>query len=58
MSISQERKAALISEFGKNEKDSGSASVQVAILSVIVPFLITSMNVKITKLLKQNQCAK
>ena len=33
MSISQERKAELISEFGKNEKDSGSASVQVAILS-------------------------
>jgi len=33
MSITQERKAELISEFGKNEKDSGSASVQVAILS-------------------------
>ena len=33
MSITQERKAELISEFGKNNKDSGSASVQVAILS-------------------------
>jgi small subunit ribosomal protein S15 len=33
MSITQERKAELITEFGKNEKDSGSASVQVAILS-------------------------
>ena len=33
MSITQERKAELISEFGKNEKDTGSASVQVAILS-------------------------
>ena len=33
MSITQERKAELIKEFGKNEKDSGSASVQVAILS-------------------------
>ena len=33
MSITQERKAQLITEFGKNEKDSGSASVQVAILS-------------------------
>ena len=33
MSITQERKAELIAEFGKNEKDSGSASVQVAILS-------------------------
>ncbi|MFL2845174.1 MAG: 30S ribosomal protein S15 [Candidatus Puniceispirillaceae bacterium] len=33
MSITQERKVELITEFGKNEKDSGSASVQVAILS-------------------------
>ena len=33
MSITQERKAELITEFGKSEKDSGSASVQVAILS-------------------------
>ena len=33
MSITQERKAELIKEFGKNNQDSGSASVQVAILS-------------------------
>tara|TARA_B100001057_G_scaffold442375_1_gene477695 strand:+ start:190 stop:459 length:270 start_codon:yes stop_codon:yes gene_type:complete len=33
MSITQERKAELITEFGKDAKDSGSASVQVAILS-------------------------
>jgi small subunit ribosomal protein S15 len=33
MSITQERKAELIKEFGKNNKDSGSAAVQVAILS-------------------------
>ena len=33
MSITQERKAELIREFGKNDKDSGSAAVQVAILS-------------------------
>ena len=33
MSITQERKAELIKEFGKNDKDSGSAAVQVAILS-------------------------
>ena len=33
MSITQERKAKLIIEFGKNDKDSGSAAVQVAILS-------------------------
>ncbi|MDB3879976.1 30S ribosomal protein S15 [Alphaproteobacteria bacterium] len=33
MSITQERKAELIKEFGKNDQDSGSASVQVAILS-------------------------
>ena len=33
MSITQERKAELITEFGKNDQDSGSASVQAAILS-------------------------
>ena len=33
MSITQERKAELIKEFGKNDKDTGSAAVQVAILS-------------------------
>ena len=33
MSITQERKAELIAEFGRNDQDSGSASVQVAILS-------------------------
>ena len=33
MSITQERKAELITEFGKNDQDSGSALVQVAILS-------------------------
>ncbi|MBP5314121.1 MAG: 30S ribosomal protein S15 [Eggerthellaceae bacterium] len=33
LSISKERVAELIKEFGKNEQDSGSAAVQVAILS-------------------------
>ena len=33
MSITQGRKTELIREFGKNDKDSGSAAVQVAILS-------------------------
>ena len=33
MSITQERKAELIKEFGKSDQDSGSSSVQVAILS-------------------------
>ncbi len=33
MSITQERKSELVKEFGKNDKDSGSAAVQVAILS-------------------------
>ena len=32
-SISKERTAELIAEYGKNEQDSGSAEVQVAILS-------------------------
>jgi small subunit ribosomal protein S15 len=33
MSITNERKAELIAEFGANDKDSGSAAVQVAILT-------------------------
>ena len=33
MSITNERKAELIKEFGKSDKDSGSSAVQVAILS-------------------------
>jgi small subunit ribosomal protein S15 len=33
MTISKERKAELIREYGKNEHDSGSAEVQVAILT-------------------------
>ena len=33
MSITPERKSELITEYGKNNKDSGSSSVQVAILS-------------------------
>ncbi|MCC6109033.1 MAG: 30S ribosomal protein S15 [Denitrobacterium sp.] len=33
MSISKERVAELIKEYGKNEQDSGSAEVQVAILT-------------------------
>ncbi len=33
MTISKERKAELVKEFGKNEHDSGSAEVQVAILT-------------------------
>ena len=31
--ISQEEKARLVAEFGKNEKDSGSVEVQIAILT-------------------------
>lgn len=33
MTISKERKAELIKEYGKNEQDSGSAAVQAAILT-------------------------
>ena len=33
MAISKERKAELIKQYGKNEQDSGSAAVQVAILT-------------------------
>ena len=33
MTITKEEKAAIIKEFGKNEKDSGSTEVQIAILT-------------------------
>lgn len=33
MAITKERKAELIKEFGKNEKDSGKTEVQIAILT-------------------------
>lgn len=33
MAVSKERKAELIKTYGKNEKDSGSAAVQVALLT-------------------------
>jgi small subunit ribosomal protein S15 len=33
MSITKEEKAALIKEYGENEQDTGSSSVQVAILT-------------------------
>ena len=33
MAVTKERKAELIKEYGKDEKDSGSAAVQIAILT-------------------------
>ena len=33
MAVTKERKAELMAQYGKNEKDSGSAAVQVAILT-------------------------
>lgn len=33
MAISKERKAELVKQFGKNEKDSGATEVQIAILT-------------------------
>ena len=33
MAVSKERKAELVKKFGKNEKDTGSTAVQVAILT-------------------------
>lgn len=33
MTVSKERKAELVKEFGKNEKDTGSTEVQIAILT-------------------------
>ena len=45
MTISKERKAELIRAYGKNEKDSGSAEVQVAILTDRIRELTEHMKV-------------
>lgn len=45
MTISKERKAELIQEFGKHEGDSGSAEVQVAILTDRIRELTEHMKV-------------
>lgn len=45
MTITKERKAELIREFGKDEHDSGSAEVQVAILTERIRELTEHMKV-------------
>ena len=43
MSITKERKAELVAEFGKSSDDSGSAAVQVAILTDRILYLTEHM---------------
>ena len=43
MSITTERKSELVSQFGKNESDSGSAPVQIAILTERIRNLTTHL---------------
>ena len=43
MSITKERKAELVAEFGKTSDDSGSAAVQVAILTDRILYLTEHM---------------
>ncbi len=43
MSITKERKAELVSEFGKSSNDSGSAAVQVAVLTDRILYLTEHM---------------
>ena len=45
MSITKERTAELIAEFGANDKDSGSAAVQVAILTHRIVSLTEHMKI-------------
>ena len=45
--ISKEEKAKLIAEFGKNEKDSGSVEVQIAILTYEINRLNEHLKVNI-----------
>ena len=46
MSITKERKAELISAFGKDANDSGSAAVQVAILTDRIVYLTETQKPK------------
>lgn len=47
MAITKERKAELIKQFGKNEKDSGSTEVQIAILTEEINQLTEHLKVHI-----------
>ena len=47
LSISKERTAELIKEFGKNDQDSGSAEVQIAILTARIQELTEHLKVHI-----------
>lgn len=45
MALSKEDKLKLIKEFGKNEKDSGSAEVQIAILTERIRYLTEHLKI-------------
>ena len=45
MAVSKERKAELVAQYGKGEKDSGSAEVQVALLTERIKGLTEHMKV-------------
>ena len=47
MAITKERKAELIKQFGKNEKDSGATEVQIAILTEEINQLTEHLKVHI-----------
>ncbi|HHD83214.1 MAG TPA: 30S ribosomal protein S15 [Bacteroidetes bacterium] len=45
MALSKEDKLKLIKEFGKNDKDSGSAEVQIAILTERIKYLTEHLKI-------------
>lgn len=47
MAVTKERKAELVKEFGKNEKDSGATEVQIAILTEEINDLTEHLKVHI-----------
>lgn len=47
MAVTKERKAELVKEFGKNEKDSGATEVQIAILTEEIRDLTEHLKVHI-----------
>ena len=47
MAITKERKAELVKQFGKNEKDSGATEVQIAILTEEINVLTEHLKIHI-----------
>ena len=48
MSLSTEKKAAIVAEFGRDAKDTGSSEVQIALLTAQITYKLTLLSTKKT----------